>query len=102
MVKGEGKTIVSFVPERRILLYVSAMIGGVSIAAARPEAGAAILVPVAAVAVSSAVIAFRGHAWRWHAGWWQVAIVILAWLCVGLASTWWQLATAPPAIDRGT
>ena len=102
MVKGEGKTIVSFVPERRILLYVSAMIGGVSIAAARPEAGAAILVPVAAVAVSSAIIAFRGHAWRWHAGWWQVAIVILAWLCAGLASTWWQLATAPPAIDRGT
>jgi len=38
LVKGEGKTIITFVPERRILLYVMAMAGGVILAAAWPDA----------------------------------------------------------------
>ena len=37
MVKGEGKTIITLVPERRILLYVMAMAGGVILAAAWPD-----------------------------------------------------------------
>ena len=28
-------------------------------------------------------------------------IVFLAWICTGLASTWWQLAQSPPAIEKG-
>ena len=28
-------------------------------------------------------------------------IVVVAWLCAGLTSAWWQLAKAPPAIDSG-
>ena len=39
MVKGEGKTIITLVPERLILLYVMAMAGGVILAAAWPDAG---------------------------------------------------------------
>ena len=38
LVKGEGKTIITLVPERRILLYVMAMAVGVILAAAWPDA----------------------------------------------------------------
>jgi hypothetical protein len=39
VVKGEGKTIITFVPERRILLYFMAIAGGVILAEAWPRAG---------------------------------------------------------------
>ena len=62
MVKGEGKTIITLVPERRILLYVMAMAGGVILAAAWPDAGVLTMLAAASAGMLSGVIAFRGHA----------------------------------------
>ena len=62
MVKGEGKTIINLVPERRILLYVIAMAGGVILAAARLDAGVLIMLAPASAGMLSGVIAFRGQA----------------------------------------
>ena len=61
MVKGEGKTIITLVPERRILLYVMAMAGGVILAAAWPDAGVLTMLAAASAGMLSGVIAFRGH-----------------------------------------
>ena len=62
MVKGEGKTIINLVPERRILLYVMAMAGGVILAAAWPDAGVLTMLAPASAGMLSGVIAFRGQA----------------------------------------
>ena len=62
MVKGEGKTIITLVPERLILLYVMAMAGGVILAAAWPDAGVLTTLAAASAGMLSGVIAFRGHA----------------------------------------
>ncbi len=62
MVKGEGKTIINLVPERRILLYFMAMPGGVILAAAWPDAGVLTMLAAASAGMLSRVIAFRGHA----------------------------------------
>ena len=62
MVKGEGKTIINPIPERRILLYVMAMPGGVILAAAWPDAGFLTMLAAASAGMPSGVIAFRGHA----------------------------------------
>ena len=101
MVKGEGKTIITLVPERRILLYVLAMAGGVILAAAWPDAGVLTMLAAASAGMLSGVIAFRGHVGSLQAGRWHLVIVFLAWICTGLASTWWQLAQSPPAIEKG-
>ena len=101
MVKGEGKTIITLVPERRILLYVLAMAGGVILAAAWPDAGVLTMLAAASAGMLSGVIAFRGHVGSLQAGRWHLAIVFLAWICTGLASTWWQLAQSPPEIEKG-
>ena len=61
MVKGEGKTIITLVPERRILLYVMAMAGGVILAAAWPDAGVLTMLAAASAGMLSGVIAFRGY-----------------------------------------
>ena len=61
MVKGEGKTIITLVPERLILLYVMAMAGGVILAAAWPDAGVLTMLAAASAGMLSGVIAFRGH-----------------------------------------
>ena len=61
MVKGEGKTIINLVPERRILLYVMAMAVGVILAAAWPDAGVLTMLAPASAGMLSGVIAFRGH-----------------------------------------
>ena len=58
-VKGEGKTIINLVPERRILLYVIAMAGGVILAAAWPDAGVVTMLAAASADMLSGVIAFR-------------------------------------------
>ena len=101
MVKGEGKTIITLVPERLILLYVMAMAGGVILAAAWPDAGVLKMLAAASAGMLSGVIAFRGHVGSLQAGRWHLVIVFLAWICTGLASTWWQLAQSPPAIEKG-
>ena len=62
MVKGEGKTIINLVPERRILLYVMDMAGGVILAAVWPNAGVLTMLAAASAGMLSGVIAFRGHA----------------------------------------
>ena len=62
MVKGEGKTIITFVAERRILLYVMAIAGGVILAAAWPDAGVLTMLAAVSAGMLSGVIAFRGHA----------------------------------------
>ena len=62
MVKGERKTIINLVPERRILLYVMAMAGGVILAAAWPDAGVLTMLAVASAGMLSGMIAFRGQA----------------------------------------
>ena len=62
MVKGEGKTIITLVPERLILLYVMAMAGGVILAAAWPDAGVLTMLAAASASMPSGVIASRGHA----------------------------------------
>ena len=62
MVKGEGKTIINLVPERRILLDVMAMAGGVILAAAWPDAGVLTMLAAVSAGMLSGVIAFRGHA----------------------------------------
>ena len=96
MVKGEGKTIITLVPERRILLYVMAMAGGVILAAAWPDAGVLTMLAAASAGMLSGVIAFRGHVGSLQAGRWHLVIVFLAWICTGLASMW-QL---DPAMKR--
>ena len=106
MVKGEGKTIITLIPERRILLYVMAMVGGVIAAAASPQVDIAIMLAAAGLAGLSAFAALYRHDGIWNAGiWsggrWHIVIVVFAWLCAGLTSAWWQLAKAPPAIDSG-
>ncbi len=101
MVKGEGKTIITLVPERQILLYVLAMAGGVILAAAWPDTGVLTMLAAASAGMLSGVIAFRGHVGSLQAGRWHLVIVFLAWICTGLASTWWQLAQSPPAIEKG-
>ena len=62
MVKGEGNTIINLVPERRILLYIMAMAGGVVLTAAWPDAGVLRMLAAALAGILSGVIAFRGHA----------------------------------------
>ena len=101
MVKGEGKTIITLVPERRILLYVLAMAGGVILDAAWPDADVLTMLAAASAGMLSGAIAFRGHVGSLQAGRWHLAIVFLALICTGLESTWWQLAQAPPAIEKG-
>ena len=61
MVKGEGKTIITLLLERRILLYVMVMAGGVILAAAWPDAGVLTMLAAASAGMLSGVIAFRGH-----------------------------------------
>ncbi|MGB1710213.1 MAG: hypothetical protein ACPHIV_04245, partial [Candidatus Puniceispirillaceae bacterium] len=75
MVKGEGKTIITLVPERRILLYVMAMAGGVILAAAWPDAGVLTMLAAASAGMLSGVIAFRGHVGSLQAGRWHLVIV---------------------------
>ena len=87
MVKGEGKTIITLLLERRILLYVMVMAGGVILAAAWPDAGVLTMLAAASAGMLSGVIAFRGHVGSLQAGRWHLAIVFLAWICTGLAST---------------
>ena len=101
MVKGEGKTIITLVPERRILLYVMAIASGVILAAAWPDAGVLTMLAAASAGMLSRVIACCCHVGSLQAGRWHLAIVFLAWICTGLASTWWQLAQAPKAIEEG-
>ena len=62
MVKGEGKTIITLLLERRILLYVMVMAGGVILAAAWSDAGVLTMPAAASTGMLSGVIAFRGHA----------------------------------------
>ena len=62
MVKGEGKTIINLVPERRILLHVMDMAGGVILAAAWPNAGVLTMLAAASADMLSGVIASRGYA----------------------------------------
>jgi hypothetical protein len=56
LVKGEGKTIITLVPERRILLYVLAMAGGVILAAAWPDAGVLTMLAAASAGMLSGAI----------------------------------------------
>ena len=100
MVKGEGKTIITLVPERRILLYVMAMAGGVIFAAAWPDASVFMRLAAASAATLFGVMAFRGRLGPLQAGRWHLPIIFLAWICTGITSTWWQLAMAPPAIGK--
>ena len=101
MVKGEGKTIITLVPERRILLYVMAMAGGVIFAATWPDVSLSMRLAAASAAMLFGGMALRGYVGPLQAGQWHLVIVFLAWTCTGITSTWWQLAQAPPAIDTG-
>ena len=101
MVKGEGKTIITLVPERRILLYVMAVAGGVIFAAAWSDANVFMRLAAASAATLFGVMAFRGRLGPLQAGRWHLPIIFLAWICTGITSTSCQLATAPPAIDKG-
>ena len=58
MVKGEGKTIITLVPERRILLYFMAMAGGVILAAAWTDAGDLTMLAAASAGMLSGVPLF--------------------------------------------
>ena len=62
MIKGEGKTIVTFVPKRRILLYSMAKAGGVILAAAWLDAGVFTMLAAASAGMLIGAIVFRGHA----------------------------------------
>lgn len=77
------------------------MADGVILAAAWPDAGVLTMLAAASAGMLSGVIAFRGHVGSLQAGRWHLVIVFLAWICTGLASTWWQLAQSPPAIEKG-
>ena len=78
MVKGEGKTIITLVLERRILLYVMAMAGGVILAAAWPEVVVLTMLAAASAGMLCGVIAFRGDVRSLPTGSWHLAIVFLA------------------------
>jgi len=56
LVKGEGKTIITLVPERLILLYVMAMAGGVILGAAWPDAGVLTMLAAASAGMLSGAI----------------------------------------------
>ena len=78
MVKGEGKTIINLVPERRILLFVMALPGRVTLAAAWPDAGVLTMLAAASAGMLSGVIAFCGDAdYPCRSG---VLLFSLAWL----------------------
>ena len=56
LVKGEWKTKINLIPERRILLYVMAMAGGVILAAAWPDAGVLTMLAAASAGMLSGAI----------------------------------------------
>ena len=69
-------------------------------AAAWPDAGVLTMLAATSAGMLSGVIAFRGHVGSLQFGRGHLAIVFLAWICTGLASTLKQLAKAQPA--KGT
>ena len=91
-----GETVITLIPERRILLYVAALIAGVVLATRMPDPGLPQLVLITGAAVLAAVLAWRGMAWRW-----QVMMVCAVWGLAGLSAASWQLARAPATLATG-
>ena len=94
--KGEGKTVITLIPERRILLYVAAMIAGVVLATRLPVLSALQLLLLVGLVLLAVMMAWRGIIWRF-----QVILVCAAWGLSGLAAGSWQLARAPTTLEAG-
>ena len=94
--KGEGKTVITLIPERRILLYVAAMIAGVVLAKRLPVMPPLQLLLLVGLVLLTAMMAWRGMVWRF-----QVILVCAAWGLSGLASGSWQLSRAPTTLEAG-
>ena len=91
-----GETVITLIPERRILLYVAAMIAGVAVATRLPDPHWLQVALMAGLALLAGLIAWWGVAWRW-----QVILVCAAWGLSGLTAASWQLARAPATLDSG-
>ena len=93
-----GETVIRLIPERRILVYVAAMMGGVAFTMNFGQRLAS-PVPVVVTTIGLGVAIWLGHrlAARWSHGW-QGAEVGMVWFLAGCLSCLFQMSQMPAGL----